>query len=122
MKIDGIAAVVTGGASGLGEATARALAEKGAKVAVFDRDADKGEKVAAEIGGIFCEVDVMSDDKVAAAFEKARAAHGQAVWSIAPGSPMREDGRGGQGNQGAQALPDEPVRTGDRHQFGGQFR
>ena len=77
MKIEGAAAVVTGGASGLGEATARALAARGAKVAVFDRDADKGEKVAAEIGGIFCEVDVMSDEKVAAAFEKARAAHGQ---------------------------------------------
>src|SRR6187397_613186 len=78
MKLDSnIAAVVTGGASGLGEATARALAAKGAKVAVFDRDVEKGEKVAAEIGGIFCEVDVTSDDKVAAAFEKARAAHGQ---------------------------------------------
>ena len=77
MQIDGTAAVVTGGASGLGEATARALAAKGAKVAIFDRDSDKGEKVAAEIGGIFCEVDVTSDDKVAAAFAKARAAHGQ---------------------------------------------
>jgi hypothetical protein len=77
MKIDGVAAVVTGGASGLGEATARALAAKGAKVAIFDRDADKGEKVAAEIGGVFCEVDVTSDEKVAAAFDKARAAHGQ---------------------------------------------
>ncbi len=77
MIIEGTAAVVTGGASGLGEATARALAAKGAKVAVFDRDAERGEKVAAEIGGIFCEVDVMSDDKVAAAFDKARAAHGQ---------------------------------------------
>ena len=77
MKIEGTAAVVTGGASGLGEATARALAAKGAKVAIFDRDSDKGEKVAADIGGIFCEVDVTSDDKVAAAFERARAAHGQ---------------------------------------------
>ena len=77
MKIDGIAAVVTGAASGLGEATARALAAKGAKVAVFDRDSDKGEKVASEIGGIYCEVDVTSDEKVAAAFAKARAAHGQ---------------------------------------------
>jgi NAD(P)-dependent dehydrogenase (short-subunit alcohol dehydrogenase family) len=77
MIIDKVAAVVTGGASGLGEATARAFAAKGAKVAVFDRDVEKGEKVAAEIGGIFCEVDVTSDDKVAAAFEKARAAHGQ---------------------------------------------
>jgi len=77
MKIDGTAAVVTGGASGLGEATARALAAKGAKVAVFDRDIERGEQVAGEIGGVFCEVDVMSDEKVAAAFDKARAAHGQ---------------------------------------------
>ena len=77
MDIGNHAAVVTGGASGLGEATARALAEKGAKVAVFDRDRDRGEKVAAELGGIFCEVDVTSDDKVAAAFARAREAHGQ---------------------------------------------
>jgi NAD(P)-dependent dehydrogenase (short-subunit alcohol dehydrogenase family) len=77
MKIDGTAAVVTGAASGLGEATARALAAKGAKVAVFDRDVERGEAVAAEIDGVFCEVDVMSDEKVAAAFAKARAAHGQ---------------------------------------------
>ena len=77
MNIEGIAAVVTGGASGLGEATARALAAKGAKVAIFDRDADKGEKIAAEIGGIFCEADVTSDEKIAAAFAKARDAHGQ---------------------------------------------
>jgi len=77
MNIDGIAAVVTGAASGLGEATARELARRGAKVAVFDRDQEKGERVASEIGGIFCEVDVTSDVAVAAAFEKARAAHGQ---------------------------------------------
>jgi len=77
MKIDGTAAVVTGAASGLGEATARALAARGAKVAVFDRDVERGQKVASEIGGIFCEVDVMSDEKVAAAFDTARAAHGQ---------------------------------------------
>ncbi|MDV3257438.1 MAG: SDR family oxidoreductase [Sphingomonas sp.] len=77
MKIEGTAAVVTGGASGLGEATARELAARGAKVAIFDRDADRGEKVASQIGGIYCEVDVTSDEKVAAAFEKARAAHGQ---------------------------------------------
>jgi len=77
MKIDGIAAVVTGAASGLGEATARELARRGAKVAVLDRDSEKGERVAGEIGGIYCEVDVTSDDKVAAAFAKAREAHGQ---------------------------------------------
>jgi NAD(P)-dependent dehydrogenase (short-subunit alcohol dehydrogenase family) len=77
MDIKGIAAVVTGAASGLGEATARALAARGAKVAVFDRDADRGEKVATEIGGLFCAVDVTSDEKVAAAFAMARDAHGQ---------------------------------------------
>lgn len=77
MKIEGVAAVVTGAASGLGEATARALADRGAKVAVFDRDGERGEAVAREIGGVFCDVDVTSDEKVAAAFAKAREAHGQ---------------------------------------------
>ncbi len=70
-------AVVTGAAGGLGEATARALAARGAKVAVLDMKPDAGARVAAEIGGIFCETDVTSDDSVAAALEKARAAHGQ---------------------------------------------
>ena len=78
MKLDGnIAAVVTGGASGLGEGTARALAAKGVKVAIFDLNAEKGEAIAQEIGGVFCKVDVTDDASVAAAFEKARAAHGQ---------------------------------------------
>src|SRR5438128_12194879 len=77
MNVNGVAAVVTGAASGLGEATARELARRGAKVAIFDRDKERGEKVAGEIGGIFCEVDVTSDEKVAAAFGKAREAHGQ---------------------------------------------
>ena len=78
MKLDGsIAAVVTGGASGLGEGTARAIAATGAKVALFDMNAEKGEAVAREIGGIFCLVDVTDDASVAAGFEKARAAHGQ---------------------------------------------
>jgi len=77
MNVNGVAAVVTGAASGLGEATARELAARGAKVAVFDRDGQRGEQVAGEIGGVFCEVDVTSDDKIKAAFEKARGAHGQ---------------------------------------------
>ena len=77
MDIQGISAVVTGAASGLGEASARELARRGARVAVFDRDIERGEKVAADIGGVFCEVDVTSDQKVAAAFVRAREAHGQ---------------------------------------------
>jgi NAD(P)-dependent dehydrogenase (short-subunit alcohol dehydrogenase family) len=72
-----IAAVVTGGASGLGEATARALASQGVKVAIFDLNAERGEAVAKEIGGTFCEVNVMSSESVDAGFAKARAAHGQ---------------------------------------------
>ncbi|MCW3835134.1 SDR family NAD(P)-dependent oxidoreductase [Sphingomonas canadensis] len=77
MKFEGTAAVVTGGASGLGAATARALAAAGARVALFDMNADKGEALAAELGGVFCQVDVRSDESVDAAFAKARAAHGQ---------------------------------------------
>ena len=70
-------AVVTGGASGLGEATARAIAAKGAKVAIFDMNEEKGEAVAKDIGGIFCKVNVTSDEDVDAGFAKAREAHGQ---------------------------------------------
>jgi NAD(P)-dependent dehydrogenase (short-subunit alcohol dehydrogenase family) len=78
MKLDNtVAAVVTGGASGLGEATARALAAQGVKVAIFDMNEAKGEAVAKELGGVFCKVNVTSDDDVDAGFEKARAAHGQ---------------------------------------------
>ncbi|MGI4876248.1 MAG: SDR family NAD(P)-dependent oxidoreductase, partial [Janthinobacterium lividum] len=77
MELNGCAAVVTGGASGLGEATARALAAAGVKVAIFDRDAGRGEAVATDLGGIFCKVDVTSDAEVDAGFARARAAHGQ---------------------------------------------
>jgi len=78
MKLDStIAAVVTGGASGLGEATARALAAKGVKVAIFDMNADRGAEVAAEIGGVFALVNVADEDSTVAGFAKARAAHGQ---------------------------------------------
>lgn len=72
----GIAAVVTGGASGLGEAAARALAQAGVKVALFDRNVERGLAVAAEIDGLFCDVDVTHDASVAAGFVAARKAHG----------------------------------------------
>jgi NAD(P)-dependent dehydrogenase (short-subunit alcohol dehydrogenase family) len=72
-----ISAVITGGASGLGAATARRLAANGVKVALFDLNVEKGEALAAELGGVFCRVNVTSDDQVDAAFAKARAAIGQ---------------------------------------------
>ena len=71
------AAVVTGAASGLGKASAEALAAAGAKVAVFDVNAEAGEAVAKEIGGVFCNVDITSEESVIAGFAQARAAHGQ---------------------------------------------
>ena len=78
MKIDSsIAAVVTGGASGLGEASARALAAKGGKVAIFDLNEERGQAVAKDIGGMFCKVDVSDEASVDAGFAQARAAHGQ---------------------------------------------
>lgn len=78
MKIDNsIAAIVTGGASGLGRASAEALAAAGVKVAVFDINEEAGEAFAKEIGGIFCNVNIMDEDSAVAGFEKARAAHGQ---------------------------------------------
>jgi NAD(P)-dependent dehydrogenase (short-subunit alcohol dehydrogenase family) len=78
MKLDSsVTAVVTGGASGLGAATARLLASHGVKVAIFDFNEQQGEAVAQELGGIFCKVDVTSDADVDAGFEKSRAAIGQ---------------------------------------------
>lgn len=78
MQIDSTtAAVVTGAASGLGKASAEALAAAGAKVAVFDVNVAAGEAVAMAIGGIFCEVDITSEESVIAGYAKARAAHGQ---------------------------------------------
>ena len=72
-----ISAIVTGGASGLGAATARRLAKHGVKVALFDLNAEAGEALAKQIGGVFCKVDVTNEEQVDAAFAKARAAHGQ---------------------------------------------
>ncbi|MEL6125607.1 MAG: SDR family NAD(P)-dependent oxidoreductase [Pseudomonadota bacterium] len=74
---EGITAVVTGGASGLGEASARALAAEGVRVGILDRDAERGESVAAEIGGTFAAVDVSDSASVAGALDALRQIHGQ---------------------------------------------
>jgi NAD(P)-dependent dehydrogenase (short-subunit alcohol dehydrogenase family) len=69
-------AVVSGGASGLGAATARALARRGAAVAILDLDTDRGAQLAGEVHGIFCRADVTDSADVAAALDRAAAAHG----------------------------------------------
>lgn len=78
MNIQGHAALVTGGGSGLGEATARELARQGAKVAVLDINLDNAQRVATEIGGIACACDITHSDSLQAAIDQAAAAHGPA--------------------------------------------
>ncbi len=67
MQLSTTAAIITGGASGLGEATARYFAENGAQVTILDRDAERGPQVASEIGGHFAQTDVTDEASVAAA-------------------------------------------------------
>jgi len=76
MKLSGISAIVTGGASGLGGATASLLAERGAKVAIFDLNEADGQAHAARIGGVFVRVNVADEDSVEAGIAEAEAAHG----------------------------------------------
>jgi NAD(P)-dependent dehydrogenase (short-subunit alcohol dehydrogenase family) len=76
MEMLNAAALVTGGASGLGAATARALAAAGARVAVLDRNAEAATAVAREIGGIACACDVTDESAVLAAIEQSKTAHG----------------------------------------------
>jgi len=72
MDLNGTSSIVTGGASGLGESTARLLAARGARVVVVDMNADKGQAVASEIGGVFAQADVTSTEQVIAAIEAAK--------------------------------------------------
>ena len=72
-----ISAVVTGAASGLGEATARRLAVEGVKVTIFDMNLERAQAVAQEIGGLAVRVDVTRDEEVASGLAEARQAHGQ---------------------------------------------
>ena len=78
MKLDSsLSAIVTGGASGLGEATARGLAAKGVKVGIFDMNEERGTMVAKEIGGTFAKVNVADNASVDAGLETLRATNGQ---------------------------------------------
>ncbi|MFW5416092.1 SDR family oxidoreductase [Nocardiopsis sp. CNT-189] len=79
MDLNGVAAVVSGGASGLGEATVRQLAEAGATVVVADLNAERGEAVAKEVGGVFAATDVSDEAQVQAAVDAA----------VATGKPLR---------------------------------
>ncbi len=77
MKFEGLTAIITGGASGLGAATGRKLAENGVKVGIFDLNEEKGEALARELGGAFAKVDVTSEEQVDAGFAAIRAKLGQ---------------------------------------------
>src|ERR1700732_3619203 len=76
MQLKDVAVLITGGGSGLGAATARAMAAKGAKIAVPDQSKENAEKVAAEVKGIAVVADVTDEEQVKAAIAKAEAAHG----------------------------------------------
>ena len=91
MQLDSrIAAVVTGGASGLGAATARRLAGHGVKVALFDLNAAQGEALAAEIGGVFCQVDDTSETRsTRPSSARAPRTARSACWSTARAPAMR---------------------------------
>jgi len=98
MKIEGQAALVTGGGSGLGEAVARELARQGARVAIIDVNADNAQRVAAEVGGIGLAADITDSASLAAVLDGAEAAHGTAriVMNIAGiGSARRVVGKDG---------------------------
>ncbi|MEU8799062.1 SDR family oxidoreductase [Spirillospora sp. NPDC048819] len=71
MDLNGVSAVVSGGASGLGEATVRALAADGAKVVIADLNEDKGKALADEVGGVFVKTDVSNEEQVQAAVQAA---------------------------------------------------
>ncbi|CAM4150335.1 SDR family NAD(P)-dependent oxidoreductase [Comamonas aquatilis] len=99
MQIQDQIAIVTGGASGLGEATARALAAAGARVAVLDRQLDKAKAVAADIGGLALACDITDTASVTAALDQIRAQWGDAriLMNVAGiGTAKRVIGRDGQ--------------------------
>lgn len=104
-----ICAIVVGGASGMGEATVRALRSRGARVAVLDLNAERGQAVAAQTGACFHPVDILDEDSVVAAFEAARRAQGQErILVCTPGG----------GGLGHTAWRDARTGAIRRHDFG----
>src|SRR3979411_2383149 len=76
MQLKDVAVLITGGGSGLGAATARAMAAKGARIGGIDQNKENAEKVAAEVKGIALHADVTDEEQIKAAISKAEAAHG----------------------------------------------
>ncbi len=104
MKLTGVAVIVTGGGSGLGRATAEALAARGAKVTVFDLNRAAAEEAAKAIGGLAVAGDVVDETSAGAAIAKAEGEHGAArvlVNCAGIGTPKRVLGR-----EGPQPLAD----------------
>ncbi|MET0728405.1 MAG: SDR family NAD(P)-dependent oxidoreductase [Acidimicrobiales bacterium] len=97
MDLNGISAIVTGGASGLGEATVRALADRGARVVVLDMNPERGEAVAKAVGGVFAQADVADPEQVIAAVEAAKELGPlrALVTAAGVGTPARTIGRDG---------------------------
>ena len=97
MNLQDVAVLITGGASGLGAATAQLLAQQGAKVALLDLNEELGEKLASELGGVFVKADVTNEEQVSAAIEAAQDAVGPLrvlVNCAGTGFPMKTVSKG----------------------------
>src|SRR5258706_2967017 len=106
MQLKDVAVLITGGGSGLGAATARAMAAKGAKIAVLDQSKENAEKVAAELKGVAVHADVTDEEQVKAGLAKAEAAHGIARGLMNCAGIGRSPRIVGQ--DGGQSLPEIP--------------
>ncbi len=128
MELNGTAAIVSGGASGLGEATVRDLAAAGCKVVVADLNAERGKALADEVGGIFARTDVSDVESVTAAVEAAASAGAPLRFVVSCagiGWAQRTVGRDGDAArpggfpQGHRRQPDRHLQP-DEHRRGGR--
>jgi nucleoside-diphosphate-sugar epimerase len=111
MQLQDVAVLITGGGSGLGAATARAMAAKGAKIGVIDQNKENAEKVAAEVKGVALHADVTDEEAIKAAIAKAEAAPGLFLTPLLMG--LNEEARKSLGAQ----VP-HPARLGDASEYG----